>query len=291
MQSGFKILKAAHLGMCFGVRDAIALARELAAAAPLTILGELVHNPDVLRDLERAGVRTAHQPDQIQTTSVMITAHGASDARIAGLRSRGYRVTEATCPLVQVAHQAIRKLVWEGYHPVVIGRRNHVEVQGLTEDFAAGSVVLSEADVDLLPLKARYGVIAQTTQPIDRVLELVETLRARRPGSEVRFIDTVCHPTKQRQTAAVDLASQCEVVLVIGGALSNNTAELVTRCSRFCKRVYHIEGASDLRSVWFRGDETVGITAGTSTPDQTLEEVERWLEQFQAFQSQISTLS
>ena len=288
MQSGFKILKAAHLGMCFGVRDAIALARESAAAAPLTILGELVHNPDVLRDLEREGVRTAHQPDQIQTTSVMITAHGASDARIAELRSRGYRVTEATCPLVQVAHQAIRKLVWEGYHPVVIGRRNHVEVLGLTEDFADGSVVLSEADIDLLPLKARYGVIAQTTQPIDRVLELVENLRARHPGSEVKFIDTVCHPTKQRQTAAVDLASQCDVVLVIGGALSNNTAELVARCSRFCKRVFHIEGGADLRSVWFRGDETVGITAGTSTPDQTIAEVERWLEQFQAFQARIS---
>ena len=229
------------------------------------------------------------EPGEVQTGPVMITAHGASDARLAAIRARGLQVIEATCPLVHVAHQAIRKLAWEGFHPVVVGRRTHVEVRGLTEDFTESSVILEEPDLEGLPLKDRYGVIAQTTQPIERVRELVEKLRAARPRAEVRFVDTVCQPTKQRQSAAVELARRCDIVLVIGGAHSNNTRELVATCGRYCSKVFHIEGAADLRSVWFRGDETVGITAGTSTPDHTIEAVEAWLGQFQEFQARLAT--
>jgi 4-hydroxy-3-methylbut-2-enyl diphosphate reductase len=207
----------------------------------------------------------------------MITAHGASEKALNRARARGLEVTQATCPLVHVAHRAVARLVKDGYHPVIIGKHDHVEVRGLTEDLADFDVVLSEADVFELRQHPRFGVAAQTTQPIERVRSLVELIRKRFPNSEVRFIDTVCQPTKQRQNAAIELAQRCEVVVVIGGAHSNNTHELVKTCSRFCARVHHVQTASDLRSEWFADADTVGITAGTSTPDSVIHEVERWL--------------
>src|SRR5208282_2785682 len=121
---------------------------------------------------------------------------------------------------------------------------------------------------------------AQTTQPIDKVRRLVRLIRERFPKSEVRFVDTVCRPTKQRQNAAVELARRCNVVIVIGGTHSNNTHELVKTSSRFCRRVYQVQTAADLRKDWFRAEDTVGITAGTSTPDVVINEVEFWFKTF-----------
>jgi 4-hydroxy-3-methylbut-2-enyl diphosphate reductase len=173
-----------------------------------------------------------------------------------------------------VAHRSLTKLVGEGYHPVVIGQREHVEVRGLTGDLLEFEVILSPEDVEKLRERDRFGVVAQTTQPVDRVRELVRLLRMRFPRSEVRLIDTVCQPTKQRQSAAVELANQCDVVIVIGGAHSNNTRELVRTCSQYCRNVRHVQTAEDLRDAWFAGAETVGITAGTSTPDEVILAVE-----------------
>jgi 4-hydroxy-3-methylbut-2-enyl diphosphate reductase len=270
-----KIIRAEHLGMCFGVRDAIALALETAKHEPLTILGDLVHNETVLADLRTQGIRLAQQPADVGTQTVMITAHGASERAINGTRGRGLNVIEATCPLVHVAHRSLAKLVREGFHPVIIGRRDHVEVRGLTGDLDAFDVVLDEEDVARLCERPRFGVVAQTTQPIDRVRHLVQLIRERFSKSEVRFIDTVCQPTKQRQNAALELAQKCDVVIVIGGAHSNNTHELVKTCSRFCARVHHVQTAADLRDEWFGADDAVGITAGTSTPDSVIVDVEK----------------
>ncbi len=271
------IIRAEHLGMCFGVRDAIALALKQSQKEPLTILGDLVHNETVLAELRTRGIGIAQEPGSVQTQAVMITAHGASEKAITGVRDRGLRVTEATCPLVHVAHRAVRQLVDQGFHPVIVGKRDHVEVRGLTGDLSDFDVVLSESDVFELKERPRFGVAAQTTQPIDTVRWLVGLLRERFPASEVRFVDTVCQPTKQRQNAAMELAQQCDVVVVIGGAHSNNTQELVRTCGRYCPRVYHVQSESDLRAEWFSGAETVGVTAGTSTPDASVGAVERWL--------------
>ena len=274
-----RVIRAEHLGMCFGVRDAITLAVRQAATEPLTVLGDLVHNETVLAELRNRGVKIAQQVAAVETRTVMITAHGASDRAMGRARDRGLAVMEATCPLVEVAHRAVAKLVREGYHPVIIGKREHVEVRGLTEDLADYDVVLSEADVFELRERARFGVAAQTTQPIEKVREMVGLIRRRFPRAEVRFVDTVCRPTKERQNAAIELAQRADVVVVIGGAHSNNTRELVTACSRFCGRVHHVQAASDLREEWFEGVLTVGITAGTSTPDSSIDEVEQWLDQ------------
>jgi 4-hydroxy-3-methylbut-2-en-1-yl diphosphate reductase len=270
-----RLLRARHLGMCFGVRDAIELALDRADTAPLTILGDLVHNNRVLDRLRDKGIAIAREPERVATGTVMITAHGASNRMLSRTRALGLDVVEATCPLVHVAHKAVAKLQREGYHPVIIGQRMHVEVRGLTEDLDHFDVVLTEDDVRALPHHARIGVAAQTTQPIERVRSLVDSIRRRFPDSEVKFVDTVCHPTKQRQEAAVELARESDVVVVIGGANSNNTRELVSTCRRYCAAVHHIETDADLREDWFTDAATVGVTAGTSTPDDIIDRVER----------------
>jgi len=275
-----KILRASHLGMCFGVRDAIELARDAARRESITVLGQLVHNEDVLRRLREDGIQFADSPEAVRTQAILITAHGASDQRLAAVRATGRRVIEATCPLVHHAHRELRMLLASGYHPVIIGKRGHVEVNGLTEDLAECDIVLTPEDVARMRPRPRFGVVAQTTQPVDRVLQLVTLIRARFPQAEVRLRDTVCRPTKERQAAAVDLAQHCDVVLVIGGANSNNTHELVETCRRHCARVHHLRTAADLRAGWFHPDDVVGITAGTSTPDWVIGEVERQLRQF-----------
>jgi 4-hydroxy-3-methylbut-2-enyl diphosphate reductase len=276
------IIRAEHLGMCFGVRDAIALALQQSQKQPLTILGDLVHNETVLAELRSRGIQIAQDSGAVQTQTVMITAHGASEKAINGARDLGLSVTEATCPLVHVAHRAVRQLVSQGFHPVIVGKRDHVEVRGLTGDLSDYDVILSETDVFELKEHPRFGVAAQTTQPIEKVRHLVGLLRERFPASEVRFVDTVCQPTKQRQNAAIELAQQCDVVVVIGGAHSNNTQELVRTCGRYCSRVHHVQTADDLRREWFSGAEAVGVTAGTSTPDVLVVAVEQWLAAFAA---------
>lgn len=274
--------------MCFGVRDAIALAVATAEREPLTILGDLVHNETVLAELRAKGIRFEQKSATVGTQTVMVTAHGASERAMNETRQRGLNVLEATCPLVHVAHRALAKLVQAGFHPVIIGKRDHVEVRGMTEDLGEFDVVLCEEDIEKLQERPRFGVIAQTTQPIEKVRRLVQLLRERFPNSEVRFMDTVCQPTKQRQNAAVELAQQSDVVVVIGGAHSNNTHELVKTCSQFCSRVHHVQTADDLRAEWFFADDVVGITAGTSTPDAVIDAIEQRLRQFDLVSNETS---
>ena len=284
--AGVRILRALHLGMCFGVRDAIALALDQAEAGPLTILGDLVHNPTVLAALEAKGIAIARDVTDIDTArpnagepagrsgAVMVTAHGTSERTLARTRALGLTVVEATCPLVRVAHRAVTALARDGFHVVVIGQRDHVEVRGLTGDLDRFDVVLDEADIDALDPHPRIGVAAQTTQPVERVRRLTDLIRARFQDAEVRFVDTVCKPTKQRQSAAVEMARQADLVIVVGGRSSNNTRELAQTCARECARVHQIETEADIRPDWFDGVEVVGLTAGTSTPDEVIDGVE-----------------
>ena len=269
-----RILRAAHLGMCFGVRDAIELAMHHGDAAPLTVLGDLVHNDAVLDRLRSRGIATAADPARVATQTVMVTAHGASERSLARTRALGLDVLDATCPLVRVAHRAVQTLVRDGYHPVIIGQRGHVEVRGLTEDLDDFDVVLDEDDVRALTPRPRFGVAAQTTQPIEKVRRLVSCIQQRFPDADVHFIDTVCRPTKERQTAAIDLARHADVVIVVGGASSNNTRQLVATCLQYCAKVHHVQSESDVCIDWFRGADTVGLTAGTSTPDDVVNRVE-----------------
>ncbi len=274
------IIKLAdHYGLCFGVRDAIAEATRLASQGPLTILGELVHNPIVRERLSKAGVREGVLDDPVQTGQVMITAHGASDSVRDAWKQRGNGVADGTCPLVRHAHEQLRMLVTLGYVPVVIGKHGHVEVNGLIGDFPGAFVIQNEADAAALPTGSKIGIISQTTQPIERVLDLVAAIRAAEPGRDVRFIDTVCQPTKNRQNALHKLVEECDTIVVVGGRNSNNTLQLVNAARTAGLRAIHIERAEELQTEWFVDSHIVGLTAGTSTLKETVEEVHARLAQ------------
>jgi 4-hydroxy-3-methylbut-2-enyl diphosphate reductase len=228
--------------------------------------------------MDAAGARRAQRPEEIQTSDVLVTAHGTSNRVRLQLEEQGLTVHDATCPLVKRAHLALARLVEEGRHPVVIGQRNHVEVRGLVGDLDDYTVVLSEEDFGPLEGRPRLGVVAQTTQPLERVEALVETLRRRFPTADIRFIDTVCQPTKDRQEALHRLAEACEVVVVVGGPDSNNSRKLTELARKLGRAAYQVAAATQLRKEWFRGVRVVGLTAGTSTPDPVIHEVRAWLE-------------
>jgi 4-hydroxy-3-methylbut-2-enyl diphosphate reductase len=276
-----KILLAEHFGMCFGVRDAVAQAEQLAREGPLTVLGELVHNPIVRERLRAQGVLEASLAE-IRSTSerVMITAHGASDAKRADWRAAGFEVADGTCPLVRHAHEQLRRLVVSGFFPIVIGQPGHVEVEGLIGDFPEAIVLSSPVDASFLPARDKFGVISQTTQPIDFVRKMVEAIRRIHTKAEVRFVDTVCKPTKDRQSALRKLIDVADVIVVVGGRTSNNTRQLVETCRVAGKIAFHIERPEELETGWFVGARTVGLTAGTSSLPETVLAVHKQLMRF-----------
>jgi len=269
-----KIKLAEHYGMCFGVRDAIAEAERLAGEGPLTILGELVHNPVVGERLRMLGVEDGvFEVGAARTERVMITAHGASDRKREEWRLAGFGVADGTCPLVRQAHGQLGRLVGLGYFPVVIGKRGHAEVVGLTGDFPEAYVIEVEEDILGLPWVERYGVISQTTQTVERVKELVEAIRVGRPGREVEYRDTVCQPTKNRQRALGELVGECEALVVVGGRNSNNTGQLARVAREAGRVVFQIERPEELEAGWFVGVKSVGVTGGTSTLKESIHAV------------------
>jgi len=273
-----KVILAKHFGVCFGVRDALQQAEESAQRGKLTILGEMVHNPIAKERLAALGaIESSLDASEAKTKQVMITAHGASDRAVAAWRDRGHEIIDGTCPLVHHAHEALRELVEQGDHPTVIGKRDHVEVRGLIGDFPDASVIEETPDIEALPAVSAFGVVAQTTQPIDRVRRLVDELKANRPEAVVHFRDTVCQPTKNRQEALRALLSEVDAVVVIGGKNSNNTLQLLSTCRKTGTPSFHIERVEELTPSWFEGFETVGVTAGTSTLRETVEAVRAWL--------------
>jgi 4-hydroxy-3-methylbut-2-enyl diphosphate reductase len=273
-----EVRTADHLGMCFGVRDAIDMALGLARQGPVTVLGDLVHNPDVIAQLETAGAVRARKQAEVATPTVLLTAHGTSNRVRLRLQQEGFQVHDAVCPLVQRVHLALRKLMAEGRHPVVIGQAGHVEVRGLVGDLEEYTIVLHEEDIESLAGYPRVGIVAQTTQPLHRVLALVAAIRRRFPQANVHFIDTVCQPTKDRQEALHRLAAQTEAIVVVGGPESNNSRKLTELARRLGRKAYQVAGAAELRPEWFDGVQVVGLTAGTSTPDHIIAEVRARLE-------------
>jgi 4-hydroxy-3-methylbut-2-en-1-yl diphosphate reductase len=271
------IIQASHLGMCFGVRDAIQAAADLASSgAHATILGQIAHNPDLRQELAGLGLQEGDLDQPAANTPsphVVITPHGASDAARQCRRDSGKQLLDTTCPLVHKAHRALRSLVDAGYHPVVIGQASHVEVRGLIGDFPHAHVVLSSAEIDALPHLPRIGMVSQTTQPTALVKGLVNHARSTRPDAELRHIDTVCQPTKDRQKALADLCASATIVIVVGGKNSNNTRQLRLAAQALGRAAHHVETPADLDPNWFSPTDRVGLTAGTSTPDHAIQAI------------------
>jgi 4-hydroxy-3-methylbut-2-enyl diphosphate reductase len=270
-----QIVVADVLGMCFGVRDALAVIDDIDRPDAVTIHGELVHNEKVLDHLHERGF---HMVDEQRRTSlpitdtVLITAHGVSQKERRRLEEAGKRLIDTTCPLVTRAHDAAQKLQRDGCHVLVIGKPGHVEVQGVIEDLASFDIVQSPEEVRTYP-HARIGIMCQTTTPVDLAHAIRRAVEAKNSHADVRFVDTICHPTKDHQKALDRLLEQVQAVVVVGGRNSNNTKQLVRRCELGGVPAYHVQDADDLRAEWFDGIDRVGLTAGTSTLADTIRRV------------------
>ncbi|MSR60283.1 MAG: 4-hydroxy-3-methylbut-2-enyl diphosphate reductase [Planctomycetaceae bacterium] len=264
---------------CFGVREALSLALRTHDPQSVTVHGELVHNPRVLVQLALRGFQSTAEPDRAglpNTPRVMITAHGISDRERNRLESAGLRLIDTTCPLVRRVHRAAQALADEGRHVVVIGRPGHVEVAGIVEDLPEADVVAGPEAVRTYP-HARLGVVCQSTTSPRLAACICAAIRAANPGADIEFVDTICQPTRDRQEAVGRLLPQVDGVVVVGGRNSNNTRELAALCEAAGKPAWLVQSAGDLDPRWFRNCRAVGLTAGTSTLDETIQEVHQAL--------------
>jgi len=273
-----KVTLADSLGTCFGVDDAIKEAMDPRFRGNLTIIGQLVHNPQTVQQLRDTGVEIVDSVEaNIQTPNVMITAHGAAQSVHQRAKEKGFTVYDATCPLVMKVHKAVRRLVDEGYFPVVVGQASHVEVRGIVSDLREYVVVADEKDFEKLADKPKLGIVSQTTNQIKTVLPIVEKIKmlTNSDGSpkDVKFVDTICKPTKDRQIGVEKLSNEVNLMIVVGGHNSSNTKKLKKVCDDKGLPAYHIEKASEVKREWFEGIDHVGITAGTSTPSYVIDEV------------------
>ena len=248
----------------------------IADAGEVTIHGQLVHNEIVVNDLRDRGFRTVSEDDRSgipETPIVLITAHGVSDRERDRLQQTGKQLIDTTCPLVKRAHQAAMTLRDEGYFVLVIGRRDHVEVRGIVGDLVEYEVIESIEEVRTYSAK-RLGIISQTTAPAQDVDMIRDAIRFENTAAEIRWIDTVCLPTKEHQRSLERLLDQVDAVVVVGGKHSNNTKELTRLCRRNRKPAFQVSSAAEINPEWFQPFETIGLTAGTSTLDTTIDEVE-----------------
>lgn len=270
-----RVVRAQAMGFCFGVRDALDAARRVADPRSTVIFGELVHNEGVQADLQALGFSHTGELDRDappEGRDVLITAHGISDRRRAGLRDAGKHVIDTTCPLVRRAHEAAVDLAARGRLVVVVGRPGHVEVQGLVEDIPRYVVIETLDDVTTLD-HDRLGVVFQTTTEEELGAAVVDALRRANPDADIEVVDTVCAPTKDRQRALRMLLAVVDAVVVVGGRNSNNTLRLVARAVAGGRPTFHVTGAHELDLDALRRYDIVGVTAGTSTPDDDVDAV------------------
>ena len=269
---------AKHAGICYGVERALKLASGAAeSGSSVHTLGPLIHNPQAVGALKEIGVEVATTLEEVPAGTLVIRSHGVEPATIGLARSRGLDVVDATCPHVSKAHEAAEELRRGGYVVVIVGEADHPEVEGIMAHAGGEAIVVSSADE--LPERLgsrRIGIVVQTTQSLRRLDEVVEAILPR--ASELRVFNTICSATSKRQQAAEELAATVDVMVVVGGHNSGNTTRLVEICSAVNSRVHHVETPDELDPAWFDGAQSVGVTAGASTPDEQMQAVIRAIE-------------
>ncbi len=264
-----EILVANAAGFCFGVKRAIEKAESMDKAF---IFGSLIHNPQEVARLASLNKKIVTSLDEVQDNRVVITAHGLDINVLGKIKDKGLDIIDTTCPLVTRIYNEGHKLQEKGLQIVIIGDPKHVEVKGIASRLRGPIIIYEEADIAKVPEGSRIGVITQSTLLMEKFEKFVEKLKER--CTEVVAVNTICKPTKDRQTAAAALTKQVQIMIVIGGRNSSNTHKLADTCQVFLPdATHHIETAQELDSNWFKGKVKVGITAGASTPDYLIDEV------------------
>ncbi len=267
-----KITVARHAGFCFGVRDAVQLAKDSAQQyGQVYMLGDIVHNERVVRELAETGVHVVDSLDEVQDGPVLFRAHGTPVETWEAAQQRDLRIIDATCPLVHEIHEEVRAMEQEGRQIYIIGDKGHDEVVGIMSQVKKPIVISTPEEARQLRKKKRGGVVSQSTQMVENVQEIISILMMK--VKDLRFVNTICHPTRQNQAELKELATSNDVMIVIGSFTSANTKRLTSIATTLNENSYQVEGADDLNPEWFENVRSVGVHAGASTPDSTIEEV------------------
>jgi 4-hydroxy-3-methylbut-2-enyl diphosphate reductase len=277
-----EILLAKEMGFCWGVRRAIGMMEKAASEHGRVIsLGPIVHNPQVVAALAEKGVQVTSSIDGASGVPLAITAHGVGPKVLEEAKAKGLEIIDTTCPIVTRSQRWAKKMAADGFTVIVYGDADHPEVEGILSWADGKGIALTDEDIHSLPreLLSRVAIIPQTTQSTARFAAFVgRVLRERLVQlSELRVVNTLCNVTASQQAAARELAQEVELMVVVGGHNSANCRHLAEVCREEGVETHHIETAAELEEGWLLGRERVGITAGASTPDWSVEEVVRCL--------------
>ena len=279
-----KITLAESAGFCFGVKRAVNTVYDEADKCDVIYTyGPIIHNEEVVKDLESKGVHVVHsleEFDSLEKGTVVIRSHGVEKEVYDYLNDRGFQIADATCPFVLKIHRIVEEHSAKGEHIVIIGNAKHPEVEGIKgwcQDKTACSVIESaeEAKAFIAEKNQKICIVSQTTFNYKKFQELVEIIQKK--GYDIIVLNTICNATEERQTEAHKIAKNVDAMIVIGGKNSSNTQKLFEICSKECKNTYYIQTKEDLVLDDLRHIENVGITAGASTPNNIIEEVQKYV--------------
>ena len=268
-----KILLAKDAGYCFGVRDAVDMAYDTAQKHDdVYMLGHIVHNENVVNDLDKAGARVVASIDDVPDGKpILFRAHGTTVNTWNDAKTKDMNIVDATCPLVWEIHEEVKKLEKEGRKIIIVGDHGHDEVVGIASQVNNPIIVASPKEAKALKKTKRAGVVSQSTQTIENVQEIINIIMTK--VFDLRFVNTICFPTKRNQTQIKELAKQCDVMVVIGSFSSANSKRLTALAKDRNKNSYQVTCAEEIEPKWLEGVETVGVSAGASTPDNIIHDV------------------
>ena len=275
-----EIRKSRDMGFCFGVRRAVDMMKEAAMEGrSVQTLGQVVHNPQVVAELEDIGitVKADRAARGATTDTVAITAHGVAEETVSTIEEQGFQVIDTTCQFVSRSQRAAKHLAEKGFGVVIFGDPDHPEVKGVLGWCRGRGWVVKDESLEDLPdyLPSKIGVISQTTHTPERFASFVSNLMTARIDqiTEIRVVNVLCNATTSQQAATRELAEEVDIMVVVGGFNSANTRHLAELSSANGIDTHHVETAKDLEAAWFEGHEIVGVSAGASTPDSSIDAV------------------
>jgi len=273
-----EIKKAKVQGFCFGVAITLKKAEEaIDAREQVTTLGHVVHNPQMVESLEQRGLINATSVDEVDTGALFVRAHGLPVEVYEKAKEKGLEIIDATCPMVTKIHVQAEKLKADGYKIIVVGDPKHPEVKGTLSHVPGAWCIETIEDVEKLPRGSRVGVVVQSTYSRERFTDIVRALIAK--YYEVRAVNTICTDTNNRQSEALELSKEVEVMVVVGGKTSANTKHLAELSELNGAKAYHIEGPDELQPQWFDGVRVAGLMSGASTPGWLVDQVAQRMEE------------
>jgi 4-hydroxy-3-methylbut-2-en-1-yl diphosphate reductase len=267
-----KIEVAKSAGFCIGVKKALEIAKNsVKNNQQICMLGDIVHNEKVIKDMKRLGIKKINKLSAGKNKTILIRAHGASKATYKKAKKHGYKIIDATCPMVKEIHKIAQTQEEKGYKIIVIGDKNHDEVKGIVGQLNKEAIILSP-NMTTRPQQfkniKKAAVVTQSTQNIEKVKKVITKINKYIP--DLKFINTICGPTQQKQNEIKDIAKNNEIVLIIGSKISANTKRLYQISKNINQRTHWIEDENGIKPNWLNDVGSVGIAAGASTPENII---------------------